>query len=96
MQGARDTQSNDLAPPQQAVQDLGGLLAALPTDVPFSVSEFRIENGSVYLDLEIRQHEDAGVIVEAMDSEDWSFEPPSTDAVDGKIVALIRGQRRVR
>ncbi|MEC8557956.1 MAG: hypothetical protein VXZ82_23365 [Planctomycetota bacterium] len=96
VQGARDTQSNDLTPPQQAVLDLGELLATLPTDVPFSVSEFRIENGSVYLDLEIRQHEDAGLIVEAMDSERWSFEPPSTDAVDGKIVALIRGQRRVR
>lgn len=96
VQGARDTQSNDLAPPQQAIQNLGELLATLPTDVPFSVSEFRIENGSVYLDLEIQQHEDAGVIVEAMDSEDWSFGPPSTDAVDGKIVALIRGQRRVR
>ncbi|MEM7475739.1 MAG: hypothetical protein AAF483_12170 [Planctomycetota bacterium] len=89
--GARATNSAEVQTPQEAIPILGELVASLPLNIPFAVSELRVEDGAIYLDLEIQKHEDAGLIAEALGSERIRLGPPSTDSTGEKVTALLRG-----
>lgn len=88
---SRSTSSSELPLPAPALPIIQKLVEALPNDVPFSVQELRVENGDVYLDVEVQQHSEAGAITTALQSKGINFSPPTTELAGPKVRARLRG-----
>lgn len=93
VRGSRSS-DQDIEAPQQAIPVLAAILDRIPSAVDSSVSEIRIEDGQVYLDMQVRQHEDANRVVEALNGPELEFSPPSTETTDSAVVALLRGRSK--
>ncbi len=90
--------SSDLPVPRPALDVLYSLLQGLPDDVRFRLTEIQIENGELRLDIELRNHSDAGKMAGALESQGFRVVPPSTtqredQAVQSRLEATWVGPR---
>ena len=96
--GARSGKT-DIELPVSALHVLFEFLSALPEDQRFRFREFRIENGRVDADVELRSHNDANVLVSSFEKRGFSVSAPATvqegqRTVASRIFADIRGASR--
>lgn len=89
---SRSASNGELPLPAPALPIIQNLLEALPSDLPFSVQELRVENGRVYLDIEVEEHSEAGAITAALQSKGIAFSPPTTELAGERVRALLRGE----
>lgn len=92
--GSRTLDSNSIPTPQRAIPILQDVLQGLPSDLDLSVVEIRVEDGDLYLDLEILEHGDAGMVATALQQRGIELSPPTTETSGERVRALIRGIRR--
>ncbi len=68
------------------------VIVALPTDLPISLHELRLDGSEVSLDVEVDQIQAAGQLAQSLQSSGLNVSPPSTAAAkDNKIRAQLRG-----
>ena len=67
---------------------LRDFLAALPKDLRYRVVDFRIEQGRLSLEMEVRSHTDADVIASALRTRGFTVEPPRSEQLPQRGVAI--------
>ena len=75
-----------------ALPVLDRLLLGLPETVEMSVREIRIQDGEIYLELDINSHADAGVVAESLQRQGMLFSPPTTENLNDHVQAVLRGR----
>lgn len=74
--------------PESALTVLYDLLAALPETLRVQVQQLRIEDGEIYLDVNTRSVGIASELADAFEKSGFSIEPPTTEQLDAKQVAV--------
>lgn len=70
--------------PRSAVAVMQDLLAGLPSDIRFRVTNISVLNGRVDLDLQVRSPVDAGAFATSLSEAGFQVEPPVTTQKDSK------------
>lgn len=80
-------QMNDDVPRSHSALDvLHGFLTGRPTALRSRFTEIRVENGVLTADIELRSHDDAGVVAACLEQSGFSVDPPTTTQRDEKTV----------
>ena len=64
------------------------LVLGMPDDLRLQVQQMRVEDGKVYLDLNMRSVGNAGELADALEQRGFHIEPPTTEQFDAKQVAV--------
>ncbi len=91
--GSRTTNKN-IELPITILPVMRQVISGLPTDLPISVHELRLNGREIYLDVELGLIQDAAQLAQSLQASGLNVSPPSTSAVkNGKIRAQFHGTR---
>ncbi len=83
--GSRRT-GDDVTRPRSALQVLHALLAGLPDDIRFRLTEIRIEDGALTFDVVLKSHSDAGRLAASLEAHGFAVLPPATTQAEDQTI----------